>query len=110
MRKTTAEIEIEIATKVITDALAAGFCIDVNDGEDTTVQASTDQRVILDAMRSTDEDFLILHKVDGDKALNGWVRFVYGNGDAVISDYTVNLEDVLKGANALAESLEGAEA
>lgn len=109
MSKTSEQIEVEIATKLIDDALAAGFTIDVNDGEDTPLENSTDKAAILAAMRSTDEDYLILKKAIGaNKFLAGWVRFVFGNECSVISDYTMNIEAVVKGAEALADTLERA--
>ena len=67
-----------------------------------TVTRSTNSREILDAMMTTDEDFLLLHKGEG----SGWVRFVYGNsGWDVICDYTMDLETVMAGASALADTL-----
>jgi len=45
--------------------------------------------------------------VDNGGAPSGWVYFVYGNdGWDVVSDYTTNLEAVLKGSGELAERLE----
>lgn len=97
--------ERRIVYKVITDALAAGYMVSVDDGEEVVLLNSVDKAAILAAMFSTDEDRLILTHSDP-KIKDGWVRFIYGNdGPDVMSDYTVNLEDVLKGANALADRL-----
>lgn len=103
------EIEKRIAKRVITDALAAGYSLSVNDGEDTTLHSSRDMDAILAAMRSTDEDRLLFHIDHREHApAIGWVRFIYGNdGPDVINDYTTNLEAVLAGANALADRLDG---
>ena len=64
-------------------------------------EPSNKAKVVLDAMFAADEDYLLVHK-DGRQI--GWVYFVYGNdGWDVVSDYTVNLEDLMKGANELAD-------
>jgi hypothetical protein len=98
------EIERQIAQKVIADALAAGYALDVFDSEEYAIEKSTDADAILEAMFTTDDDRLFFHK-DGKRV--GWVWFIYGeNGWDVINDYTVNLEDVLKGASELSEQME----
>jgi len=95
------ELERRIATQAIEDLIAAGYTIDVNDGEETTLKASSDRDAVLTAMFTTDEDWLYVNK---DRNRIGWIRFVYGNdGFDVISDYTVNLEDVLTNTHALAD-------
>jgi len=90
-----------IARAAISGLLAAGYSLTVHDGEEDTLVDSTERRTILDALFTTDEDYLIASK-NGKR--EGWVRFVYGSdGWDVINDYTTNLERALKGANALAE-------
>ncbi len=97
------EIEKKIVASVIADLLEADFLITVNDGEEDVLLSSDDPEAIAAAMMSTDEDYLM---VDGPK-FNGWVRFIYGNdGPDVISDYTVNLEQVIARSIELAEQLE----
>lgn len=96
-------IEKRIVRRVIDDALKDGFALSVDDGEEVTVDRSTDAEKIMGATMTTDEDALIFYK-GGERV--GTVWFVYGNdGFDVISNYTVSLEDALAGANALAESL-----
>ena len=111
-------VERSIVRRVILDALRAGYTLSVFDGEEVTLTQSTSARAVLAAPFTTDEDWLLFSR-PGDSALRlttsaffrpsinareGWVRFVYGNaGYDVISDYTTNLEDVLKGANALTD-------
>jgi hypothetical protein len=111
-----------IARRCIDDLLAAGFTISVNDGEETTLHRCTDPLAILDAMATTEEDYLYLHQ-DGARsevrdppgvfsagsAPTGWVRFIYGNDCDVINDYTTNLETVMAGTNALVDRLAGGE-
>jgi hypothetical protein len=95
------ELERKIVTRVIKDGIAAGFTIDVYDGEEFVLKGSTDVKKILSVMFTTDEDSLYLKKY----GIAGWVAFIYGNdGHDVIHDYSTNLEDVLKGAEELADS------
>ena len=105
------EIEVAIVTKVVDDALKAGYILDVDDGGGgIALRRSRDRKAVLDALMNTDDDSLHLRRFnsDGAQVEHGWVRFVYGNdGWDVISDYSLNIEDVLAGANKLAEELEG---
>lgn len=107
------EVERKIVQAAIKQLLAAGFSLDVNDGEETTLKHSTDAAAIVAAMFTTDEDYLFVNEPGAGSpaaALKGgsrigWVRFIYGNdGYDVMSDYTVNLESQLTEANKLAES------
>ena len=99
------ETERSIARRFIQDAIRSGCSIDVQDGEEVTLRASTDVEAILKAMFTTDEDRLYLCR---DGKYIGWVYFVYGNdGWDVINDYTVNLEGIMAmGTNKLIDSLE----
>lgn len=97
------KIESRIVRKVVEDALAQGFSLSVFDGEDWSVNKSTDKKEILENLQVCDEEKLYLNK-DGRQV--GGILFVYGNdGYDVISDYHTSLEEVLTGANKLAESL-----
>ncbi len=104
-------IETRIINKLLADALAAGYNISVNDGEDTIVSHSREIGVIKGAMRSTDEDYLhftILEPDLGNFRRVGWVRLIYGNGVDLISDYSDNsaTEALVSGATKLAEEIE----
>ncbi len=95
-------MEVRIIRQLVKDALAAGFKLSVDDGEEQTPYY-TEAKPVFTALMNTDEDYLHLYK----PGLAGWVRLVYGNdGYDVISDYTTNLESVLAGANSLAEKVE----
>lgn len=99
--------ERQIADKLITDALTEGLTVSVHDGEATPLVRSTDKPAILDALASTDSDRLVLQTADGVRF--GVVLLVYGNEPGVlISDHTdtPHMNALLKGASALAESLE----
>ena len=97
-------IERAIVRRVVVDALKAGYRLSVDDGGDELAIAhSTSQRAVLAALVNTDDDKLICEREDH----RGVVWFVYGgSGWDVICDYSVRLEDMLAGANLLAERLE----
>lgn len=100
--KNASEIEQRIVGKVITDLLDADYFISVNDGEDDVVTDSKDAAEIFAALASTDTDTI---HVTHPRKKRSFVFLVWGNDVDVISDYGVSLEDVLAGANALAEEL-----
>ena len=80
------------ARKIVFAALNAGFSVGVNDGEETVLKSSTNVSEIMQALFSTDEDYLLIYEKN-DKNHFGWVYLVYGNGiDDLASDYTTNLE------------------
>ena len=96
-------VETQIIRGTIDALLASGFTLGVNDGEETTLKRCREAATILAAMRTTDEDYLLVYKADGSGGEfgDGWVRFVYGNEDhEVINDYTTNLEEFLAPINA----------
>jgi len=98
------KVEREIITRLVGDALKAGYTLGVNDGEETTLRQCSDAAVVLNAMFTTDEDLLLVY-LNGEQF--GWVKLVYGNdGWDVISDYTINLEHIMAGANAVAKEYE----
>jgi hypothetical protein len=98
-------IERKIVLRLIDDLLAAGCELSVYDGEEQ-YPWTTDRAAVIDAIMNTDEDALNVRRLsDG---LSGWVHLVYGNdGWDVICDYTLNIEPLLAGVNAYAETLEG---
>ena len=87
--------EARVARKLIRAALAEGWSVSVNDGEETTVRRSTREREILDAMCSTGEDIITIHRNDDDGGLRRGGSFVliYDNdesGEELIADHTDN--------------------
>jgi hypothetical protein len=100
-RKLEIELEMRICEKAVEGLLAAGYAVSVNDGEETTVKNCTDKSIIMDAVFTTDEDYLLAYK-EGEE--DGWVRLIWGNVQDLISDYTTNLEDAFKDANDFAAS------
>lgn len=107
-------VEQDIAEKTVKALFAAGYTLAIDNGEGVSetfvyraeigLQPSVDR--VLAAMFETDDEYLLATSVNTDQG-DGWVRFVYGNGGYdVISDYTINLEDVLKPVNDYANTLE----
>lgn len=104
-------VEREIASRLIKDAIAAGYSINVYNGGEMKENGSDMElpkpsvkaKEILGAMFATDDEKLYLFK-PGKKDWFGWVYFIYGNGGYdVISDYTTNLEHIMGGANKVSD-------
>lgn len=96
-------IEQKIIRRAVTDILGKGYKISLYDGGEFTVKRSTDLNLILNATQTTDRDMLKVY--DGDELI-GTIILIYGNdGHDVIADYSLSLEEVLKGAGLLADEL-----
>ena len=84
--------EARAARKLIRAALAEGWTVSVNDGEETTVRRSSREREIIDALCTTGEDVITIHlPVGGKPAGTFWL--IYGNdpsGEELISDHSDN--------------------
>lgn len=95
-------IEYVVSQKCVTDLIAAGYRIEVDDGAGVLVWHHT-PAAILDALFAVDDPHLTVFR---DSTHIGWVSFVFGNdGWDCISDYSTSLEDVLVPVNALADRL-----
>ncbi len=96
-------VERSIAKKVILDGIAAGYAINVNNGGDIDELAAPSVKIkeILAVMFATDDERLLFYKKE---KYIGWVWLIYGNsGWDVVSDYTTNLREIMKGASELAD-------
>lgn len=83
--------EARAARRLIRAALAEGWAISVNDGEETTVTRSTREREILDALCTTGEDCVTIHLQSGKRGGVFWL--IYGNADdgsELIADHSDN--------------------
>ena len=103
-------IERRIIRQVCKSALAAGYAVSVDCGEGLEIRRSCSVNKIMAAIMATDEDRLLFHKPIAtgghEKAAFAWAYLVYGNdGWDVVSDYSTNIEDMMKPANELAERL-----
>jgi hypothetical protein len=98
------EIERRIVRKMVKLALARGYMISVNDGEEWAVKGSKKIMEIMDAIQSTDSDMIRFRSSTGAKVGDCWL--VYGNGFEVISDYTCTLDDFMAPISAYAETFD----
>ena len=104
--------ERAIAERLVTDAIAQGYQVSVNDGEAWVVKRSTDNKAIMAALFSTDEDYIRIRK-DGEETSVGTFTLVYGNdGWDVIADWSYSAETeavmqrIQRGASELATAIE----
>lgn len=111
------EVEEKIVGQFVRDALAAGHRLSVSFERgydlDEMVIASRDYDQIMTEAFSGDVCWIFVHDIDeptqgpttrdGFLIADGWVYCVHGNGEYVISDYTVNLEPLLVEANKIAK-------
>lgn len=96
-------IERKIAAAAVDGLLEKSFLISVFDGEGVVLKKSTSKEAVMEAMFSTDEDYLYAYTRDGKRV--GFVRFVYGNdGWDVICDHSSSLEEALCEADKLADA------
>lgn len=102
-------MEKEIFGRVVDAGVKAGFKLRLHNGDDWTGPKTDNRKQLKEDCFQTDEDKLFFYKPDQEKGTYyGWVYFVYGNdGHDVISDYTTNLESVLKPVNDYADTLCG---
>jgi hypothetical protein len=84
--------EQEIALKLIRALLRSCYHLSVNDGEETTLYRSYNERSIIDALATTDIDIITVHgPLVGDRL--GSFLLIYGNapdGSELIADHTDN--------------------
>ena len=104
--------ERAIAERLVTDAIAQGYQVSVNDGEAWVVKRSTDSKAIMAALFSTDEDYISIRK-EGEDGSVGTFMLVYGNdGWDVIADWSYSAETeavmqrIQRGASELATAIE----
>lgn len=108
-RKLEQELEKKIAMAAIKGLLANGWLITVNNDdqgyEDDVIIDSKDADAIVAQMFTTDGELIKVRKTpDPDPTVaDGWVRFIWGNVQDCLVDYTTNLETELKAAQDLAE-------
>lgn len=87
--------ERPVVSMLIREALAAGYTISVNDGEEWTVKRSTSGSDIREALCTAEDDTLLLRDSEGKKVGHFWL--IYNNGSEgdpiiVITDYSATPE------------------
>lgn len=92
-----APIEDRIIKAIVERALATGRSISVGDGEDFSLEQSTDAGAIMAEVGATDETVFVVYT--GVSRL-GFIHFVHGNDEDVLSDCTANMaiDDITNGA------------
>lgn len=104
-------IENAIVRTACESLVKEGFALRLWDGEAYLTETITqDVATLMADLQACEEEWLFVYKRGTKKdGTEGWLRFgtaymVYGNdGWDVVADYSVNLEDALRGANAMAE-------
>jgi hypothetical protein len=80
-----------VATRLVRAAIHAGYTVSVYDGEEYTVKRSRQERQILEALASTEEDTLVIRDSVGERI--GALMLIWGNdetGEELIADHTDN--------------------
>ena len=102
------EAEKKIAAAVVDGLLAAGYLVEVNDGEGTVVAATKDREVLVGGLHTTDEDLLTAYRLTFTDELKrvGWVQVIYGNsGWDVVCDNSSILDPCLTSAHEIANGI-----
>jgi hypothetical protein len=98
------KLERHVISAFVRSALAGGYLITINNGEDCPVKRSTSYRAIMRNIMQTDEEHLIVRNAAGERV--GWVFLVYGNdGWDVISDYSTALEPLMAPVHVVTDQL-----
>lgn len=103
-RKMEIAIEKQILKVTAIALIAGGYHITVDncaeEGDaDLVLIESQDIDAIMKAIYTTDEERLYVSKKQGDIAksrADGWLKFIWGNCEDCLSDYTTNLEKFVK--------------
>lgn len=82
----TVREEQVIVRRLIRTFLSKGYLISVWDGEAWALKKSNNSRAIIKALRTTDEDTVVIRDSEGERL--GFVYLVWGNGEDVIADCT----------------------
>lgn len=86
--------EVRIAKSIVHRLLNSGYQLRVNDGEETVTPITKDLNTIFAAMASTEMDYLLAYK-DGKRV--GSVMLIWGNGEDLLSDCSVSLDEIMQG-------------
>ena len=102
--------ERAVARRVVSDLIAAGYSLDLDDGGDElVVRRSVDVDEVCAAMHTVDEEMLVARGNTTGKR-GGVVNFVYGNdGWDAVNDYSVTLDAVIDPINRWCDEQEDSE-
>lgn len=87
------EVEGKICRKLVCHALAHGYAVSVNDGEEWVVKKSTSLSEVMNALFTTDMDYIRFYAISANHTAVekriGQVTLIYGNdGNDVMSDWS----------------------
>ncbi len=88
LEKYAPKIAADIARGLIDLAFAKGYTVSVNDGEEWTVERSSDREAVLGALATTEADTLVFRREDGSRV--GFVWLIWQNGIDAASDWSAN--------------------
>lgn len=97
--KNRLKLEKKIAKRIVSDLIEKGYYLNIYNGDKFDGIAklrknSNNVTEIMEVLQETDEEYLLVY--NGVSCI-GWVYLVYGNdGWDVVSDYTINLEEIMK--------------
>jgi hypothetical protein len=82
-----ADDERAIAALIVSELIAAGYVLSINNGEDWPVKRSGTASLVCAALAQTEADTLVARDAITDEPA-GWVALVWGNGNALLSDWS----------------------
>lgn len=81
--------EKRMASALVKAVIARGFSVSIDNREAVEIKKSRSHRDVMAVMFLTDEEYVLLHDADGQRA--GWFFLVYGNsGPELINDHADN--------------------
>ena len=92
----TNAVEIDIATRLVDQALSLGYFVTVYDEEGLAQPATRDRASILDVMHECDTNTLDFSQREGSALMMGRdtvvgsVLIIWGEGETIITDYTAS--------------------
>ena len=87
--KWVSQVERRIIGRALDEILAnPNFTVSVFDGEEMVVKPTRDRMNIIKEIGQTGETSLNIHTFDGKRA--GWIWFIHGNEEDVLSDCSAN--------------------
>ena len=99
----TQQTESKIIRKAAKALLTEGYSIRVHDGTEFATDKTTKITEIMAECFATDTTSFIVYDAMNTRA--GWIQFIHGNGEDVISDYTTNLDTIMEPVMDYCESL-----
>jgi hypothetical protein len=100
MSKIIEEFERKVVAMIIDDLINAGFILEIEDNREEAYRIKDSSKETLDEIFGYGEyvpsgsDNIYVY-IENGEVPHGWVRIVFDNGEYIISDYTVNLDEYL---------------